>query len=98
MAKYKIEAEETRAAGPKPSSASSAAPREPREKRPDGAAAKGWESVQGSGFRDAVAAKGATPGPSNPIPGAFLEPLVRSWSHFVGIYRQNLSKSSKIDF
>ena len=23
------------------------------------------------------------------IPGSFLEPLVRSWSHFVGIYRQN---------
>ena len=32
------------------------------------------------------------------IPGAVLEPLVRSWSHFVGIYRQKLTKSSKNDF
>ena len=23
------------------------------------------------------------------IPGSFVEPLVRSWSHFVGIYRKN---------
>ena len=27
------------------------------------------------------------------IPGSFLEPLVRSWSHFVGIYRQKLTRS-----
>ena len=27
------------------------------------------------------------------IPGAVLEPLVRSWSHFVGIYRQNLTRA-----
>ena len=27
------------------------------------------------------------------IPGAVLEPLVRFWSHFVGIYRQNLTRS-----
>ena len=27
------------------------------------------------------------------IPGAVLEPLVRSWSHFVGIYRQKLTRS-----
>jgi WD40 repeat protein len=32
------------------------------------------------------------------IPGAVLEPLGRSWSHFVGIYRQKLTKSSKNDF
>ena len=29
------------------------------------------------------------------IPGAVLEPLVRSWSHFVGIYRQKLTRSMK---
>ena len=29
------------------------------------------------------------------IPGAVLEPLVRFWSHFVGIYRQNLTRSIK---
>ena len=38
-----------------------------------------------------------TPGPSNPIPCSFFEPLARSWSHFVAMYRQKLSKSSKID-
>ena len=38
-----------------------------------------------------------TPGPSNPIPGSFLEPSGPSWSHFVSIYRQKLSKPSKID-
>ena len=38
------------------------------------------------------------PRPSNPIPCPFLEPSARSWSHFVGIYRQKLSKSSKMDF
>ena len=27
------------------------------------------------------------------IPGLFLEPLGRSWSHFVGIYRQKLTRS-----
>ena len=27
------------------------------------------------------------------IPGAVVEPLVRFWSHFVGIYRQNLTRS-----
>ena len=27
------------------------------------------------------------------IPGAVLEPLVRFWSHIVGIYRQNLTRS-----
>ena len=32
------------------------------------------------------------------IPGAVLEPLGRSWSHFVAIYRQKLTKSSKNDF
>jgi len=32
-----------------------------------------------------------TPGPSNAIPGSFLEPLGRSWSHFVGMYRQTLT-------
>ena len=32
------------------------------------------------------------------IPGSFLEPLVRSWSHFRGIYRQKLTRSLKIDF
>ena len=35
---------------------------------------------------------------SGGIPGAVLEPLGRSWSHFVGIYRQKLTKSSKHDF
>ena len=29
---------------------------------------------------------------SGSIPGAVLEPLVRSWSHFVGIYRQKLTR------
>ena len=32
------------------------------------------------------------------IPGSFLEPLVRYWSHFVGIYRQNLTRSIENDF
>ena len=32
------------------------------------------------------------------IPCSFLEPFARSWSHFVGIYRQKLTKSSKNDF
>ena len=32
------------------------------------------------------------------IPGSLLEPLVRSWSHFVGIYGQKLTKSSKMTF
>jgi hypothetical protein len=27
------------------------------------------------------------------IPGSFLEPLARSWSHFVGIYRQKSTRS-----
>ena len=40
----------------------------------------------------------AAPGPSNSIPCPFLEPSARSWSHLVGICRQKLSKSSKIDF
>ena len=35
---------------------------------------------------------------SGGIPRSFLEPLGRSWSHFVGIYRQKLMKSSKDDF
>ena len=30
------------------------------------------------------------------IPGAVLEPLGRSWSHFVGIYRQKFTKSFKM--
>ena len=30
------------------------------------------------------------------IPGAVLEPLVRSWSHFVGIYRQKLTQALRI--
>ena len=30
---------------------------------------------------------------SGGIPGSFLEPLGRSWSHFVGIYRQKLTRS-----
>ena len=34
-----------------------------------------------------------TPGPSNPIPGSFVEPLARSWSHFVDICCQTLTKS-----
>ena len=29
------------------------------------------------------------------IPGSFLEPLVRSWSHFEGIYRHTLTRSLK---
>jgi len=32
------------------------------------------------------------------IPDPYLEPLTRTWSHFVGIYRQKLTKSSKNDF
>jgi len=32
------------------------------------------------------------------IPGAVLEPLGRSCSHFVGIYCQRLTKSFKNDF
>jgi len=32
------------------------------------------------------------------IPCPFLEPLARSWSHCVGIYRQKLTKPSKNDF
>ena len=39
-----------------------------------------------------------TPGPSNPIPRTFLEPLGRSWSHFVGIYHQKLSNLQKLTF
>ena len=35
---------------------------------------------------------------SGGIPCPFLEPLARSWSHFAGIYRQKLKKSSKNDF
>jgi len=40
----------------------------------------------------------STKGPSRVTSGAVLEPLVQSWSHCVGIYRQKLTKSSKIDF
>ena len=29
------------------------------------------------------------------IPSSFLEPSLRSWSHFVGIYRQKLTRSVK---
>ena len=29
------------------------------------------------------------------IPDPFLEPLTRSWSHFVGVYRQILTMSLK---
>ena len=32
---------------------------------------------------------------SGGIPGSFLEPLGRSWSHFVGIYRHKLTRSRK---
>ena len=32
------------------------------------------------------------------IPVAVSEPLVLSWSHFVGIHRKKLTKSSRIDF
>ena len=32
------------------------------------------------------------------IPGPYLEPLTRTWSHLVGIYCQKLMKSSKNDF
>ena len=32
------------------------------------------------------------------IPDPYLEPLTRTCSHFVGIYRQKLTKSSKNDF
>ena len=32
------------------------------------------------------------------IPGSFFEPVARSWSRFVGIHRQKLTKSSKNDF
>ena len=32
------------------------------------------------------------------IPESFLEPLGRSWSHFVGNYRQKLTKAPKNDF
>ena len=55
-----------------------------------------WLGIHGLGF--ARRRPRTTPGPSNPIPRPFLKPLGRSWSHFVGIYSQKLSKSSKIDF
>jgi hypothetical protein len=32
---------------------------------------------------------------SRSIPSSFLEPSLRSWSHFVRIYRQKLTRSSK---
>ena len=48
--------------------------------------------------KELVTWRGATPGPSNPIPGSFFEPLTRSWSHFVGHFGQKLSKSSKLTF
>jgi len=32
------------------------------------------------------------------IPDPYLEPLTRSWSHFVGVYCQKLTESSKNDF
>ena len=32
------------------------------------------------------------------IPGSFLEPLARSWSHFVGMHCQKLTTLLKIDF
>ena len=32
------------------------------------------------------------------IPSSFLEPSLRSWSHFVGVYRQTLTTSLKNDF
>ena len=32
------------------------------------------------------------------IPDPYLEPLTRTWSHFVGIYRQKLTNSSGNDF
>ena len=35
---------------------------------------------------------------SGGIPGAVLEPLVWSWSHFVGIYRQKLTNPPKMTF
>ena len=35
---------------------------------------------------------------SGGIPSSFLEPSPRSRSHFVGIYHQKLTKSSKNDF
>ena len=35
----------------------------------------------------------ATEGPSWDIPGAVVEPLGRSWSHLVGIYRQKFTES-----
>ena len=62
------------------------------------ASASGAGSTHGPASGPGLHRGPATSGPSNPIPGAFLELLVHSWSHFFGIYRQRLSNSSKIDF
>ena len=40
----------------------------------------------------------STKGPMWGIPCSFLEPFARSWSHYVGIYRQKLTRSRRIDF
>ena len=60
-----------------------------------GVKGEGFEVLDGVGclwFRDPQKAlRGG-------IPCSFLEPFARSWSHFVGICRQKLSKSWKIDF
>jgi len=36
---------------------------------------------------------GPTTGPSEVIPVSLLEPMCRSWSHFVGIHYQKLTRS-----
>ena len=51
-------------------------------------------SALGVGFRSQGPQKALCGG----IPDPYLEPLTRTWSHFVGIYRQKLMKYSKNDF
>jgi len=58
-----------------------------------------WIQASGSAIRNRLSrsAQGGRHKPQKAldggIPGSFLEPLGRSWSHFVGIYRQKLTRS-----
>ena len=44
-------------------------------------------------FKDATSSLRPQKALCGGIPCPFLEPLARSWSHFVGIYRQKLTRS-----
>ena len=93
---------------PPPGHSSSLPPQNPcvceRERERERECVCVWRERRSEGWRESAQSSSPSPGPSaawsflllrlcRGIPGAVLEPLVRFWSHFVGIYRQNLTRS-----